>query len=153
MERVIKLLNLQFPDLTYRPGDSFYWSPQRQEIRYVADSIAPSCIWTLLHETSHAILRHNSYESDFELIMLEIKAWEAAKKLAKKMKVKIDENHIEDCLDTYRDWIHARSICPKCESKSLQTDKLHYRCFNCHASWRVTASRFCRSYRVLLSDN
>jgi hypothetical protein len=30
----------------------------------------------------------------------------------------------------------------------LQQDSLPlYRCFNCHATWRVAPSRFCRPYR------
>jgi hypothetical protein len=51
-------------------------------------------------------------------------------------------------LDTYRDWLYKRSICPTCTAKCLQQgDFVHYRCFNCHTTWRVTASRFCRAYR------
>ena len=83
------------------------------------------------------------------LLKLEVEAWEKAKEVALKLDIKIDPNHIEDCLDTYRDWLYKRSVCPKCSNKSLQqSDFNHYECFNCHMRWRVTTSRFCRTYRM-----
>lgn len=105
-------------------------------------------VWSLLHETGHALLDHTSYKADFELLRLEVEAWERAKLLAADLDVAIDEDHIQDCLDTYRDWLFKRSICPQCNTKCLQQgDFVHYRCFNCHTVWRVSSSRFCRAYR------
>lgn len=104
--------------------------------------------WSLLHETGHALLGHTSYVADIELLKLEVAAWDRAKQLAKELGTSIDENHIQDCLDTYRDWLDKRSICPNCGTKSIQTDKgSKYRCFNCHTTWRVSNNRFGRAYR------
>jgi hypothetical protein len=101
-----------------------------------------------LHETGHALLGHTSYQADFELVRLEAAAWERAKSLALSLDMTIDEGHIQNCLDTYRDWLHKRSLCPSCGTQSLQQgDFVHYRCHNCHTKWRVGTDRFCRAYR------
>jgi hypothetical protein len=31
-----------------------------------------------------------------------------------------------------------------------ESDYQHYRCFNCHTVWRVSANRFARTYRKTL---
>lgn len=149
MEKLIAKVNGLFPDLHFSAGKQFYWSPETGEIFYNAGANDEQATWSLLHETGHALLRHTSYKADYELLRLEIAAWERAKKLASDLKIKIDEEHIQDCLDTYRDWLHKRSICPKCSVKCLQQgDFVHYRCFNCHTSWKVSGNRFCRAYRA-----
>lgn len=148
MESTLKQLQSAYPGLTFSAGQQFCWSPETQEIYYKTDAVENSDVWSLLHETGHALLDHSSYKADFQLIRLEVAAWEKAKTLAAVLNVQIDEDHIQDCLDTYRDWLYKRSICPSCRTKCLQqNDFVHYRCFNCHKVWRVTPSRFCRAYR------
>jgi len=148
MENLITELETRFPELRFTPGRQFYWSPETGEIAYEAGARGKQAVWSLLHETGHALSGHESYEADFELLRLEIDAWERARRLAADLGVDIDEDHIQNNLDTYRDWLYQRSICPACGTKSLQQgDFVHYRCFNCHTVWRVTASRFCRAYR------
>ena len=148
MDTTVSLLTRLFPALQFTPGGTFCWSPETNEVFYKASGHKPQHIWSLLHETGHALLEHQSYKADIELLKLEVAAWEKAKEIAETIKVEIDENHIQDCLDTYRDWLYRRSICPTCTTKCLQqADMAHYRCFNCHTLWRVTPSRFCRAYR------
>jgi hypothetical protein len=148
MQQIITKLKNLFPALSYKPGELFCWSPETDEIIYKEDAEGARAIWSLLHETGHALLEHAAYKADFELLKLEVAAWDKARELAEKLDLEIDENHIQDCLDTYRDWLYKRSICPKCTAKCLQqNDYVHYRCFNCHTMWRVSASRFCRAYR------
>lgn len=149
MQSLISKLTNQFPALKFVAGTQFCWSPETGEIFYKQGARGEQATWSLLHETGHALLDHTSYKADFELLKLEIAAWERARELASDLDLTIDENHIEDCLDTYRDWLYKRSICPKCTTKCLQQDDhKHYRCFNCHTVWRVSASRFCRAYRT-----
>jgi hypothetical protein len=148
MEKIIADLRAKFPELDFRPGNQFYWSPETGGIVYEADAKGRHASWSLLHETGHALLKHASYQGDFELLRLEMSAWEKARELGRDLGISISEDHIQSSLDTYRDWLHKRSICPSCGNKSLQQgDFVHYRCFNCHTVWRVTASRFCRAYR------
>lgn len=149
MESTLNNLRKLFPSLQFTAGKSFSWSPETGEIFYDGSRKGQKPIWSLLHETGHALLGHRSYQADFELIRLEVAAWEKAKEIATKLNVAIDEDHIQDCLDTYRDWLYKRSVCPTCSTKALQQeDYAHYRCFNCHTTWRVTPSRFCRAYRA-----
>jgi len=148
MQDVIDQLSAKYTKLKFVQGNSFYWSPETQEIFYSAERDGQKSLWSLLHETGHALLGHINYKSDFELLSLELSAWEKAKQLATEMNMVIDQDHIEDCLDTYRDWLHKRSICPTCNVKCLQQDNhKYYRCFNCHTNWQVSTSRFCRAYR------
>lgn len=149
MVELLDQLRQKYPQLKFTAGQKFYWSPETSEIYYVSGARGQKARWSLLHETGHALLGHSSYEADFELVRLEVAAWQKAKQLAAEFDIKIDENHIEDCLDTYRDWLYRRSICPNCSTKSFQqSDFVHYRCFNCHTIWRVSANRFSRSYRT-----
>ena len=142
-------LQARFPDLHFVPGERFCWSPQAHEVVYDASRQDDAAMWSLLHETGHALLNHQSYLADFELLQIEMAAWQRARELATELGITIDEDHIQDCLDTYRDWLYKRSICPKCSTKALQQNNhTQYRCFNCHTVWQVTPSRFCRAYRA-----
>lgn len=148
MQKLIKSLLVQFPALKFTSGKEFCWSPETGEIFYKSGADGDQATWSLLHETAHALLRHTSYQTDFELLRLEVAAWEKARELAASLAMAIDEDHIQDCLDTYRDWLYQRSICPTCKTKCLQQDdRTHYHCFNCRTVWKVSTSRFCRAYR------
>jgi NADH pyrophosphatase NudC (nudix superfamily) len=152
MEKLLSQLKSLYPQLRLSAGKSFVWSPETNEVFYPQSALATKDdqrpLWSLLHETGHALLGHTTYRADFELIRLEVAAWEKARELAAELKIRIDEDHIQDCLDTYRDWLYKRSICPQCGTKSIQQDDfIHYRCYNCHATWRVSPSRFARAYR------
>jgi hypothetical protein len=83
-----------------------------------------------------------------ELLKLERSAWDKALKLSRRYHVVIDEDHIEDCLDTYRDWLKARATCPACRTVSVQDDQGVYGCYNCSERWRVPASPTCRVLRI-----
>lgn len=148
MQPLLKTLAERFPDLRYRAGKQFCWSPESQEIFYKSDAYDSKDTWSLLHETGHALLGHKCYNADFELLQMEIAAWERARALSIELAINIDEDHIQDCLDSYRDWLYQRSLCPNCSTQCMQeADFQHYRCFNCHSVWRVSANRFARAYR------
>lgn len=149
MYNVIKQIKQLHPELNFKLAKASYWSPMTQEIYYTKGGDSDLELWSLLHEVGHALRQHKSYDADFTLLRLEIEAWEEATELAKRLNVSISKSHIEDCLDTYRDWLYRRSVCPHCSAKCFQqSDFKHYQCFNCHAIWRVSLSRFCRSYRA-----
>jgi hypothetical protein len=148
MLTLITELKSRFPALKFTPGRQFYWSPASGEIFYKASAKGKKAAWSLLHETGHALLGHHSYQADIELLKLEVAAWQKAQALASELKMKIDPEHIQDCLDTYRDWLYRRSICPDCSARCLQQeDCIHYRCYNCHKVWKVGDNRFARPYR------
>lgn len=141
-------LQLDFPKVHFAGGEQFFWSPKDQTVFYDAKKLNEPGRWALLHELSHCLLRHTTYKTDFELLQLEVAAWHKAEALAVTYGLKIDQNHIQNCLDTYRDWLHARSECPSCSEHGLQTNSTTYTCLNCHTEWKVSSARFCRPYRM-----
>lgn len=148
MDKLLSLLRVAYPDITFQAGQQCSWSPANNTIIYPTSSISqPEAQWSLLHELGHALLGHTTYNSDIQLLKLESEAWERAKELGTQYALVIDEDHIQDCLDTYRDWLHQRSTCPTCQTVSLQQDSRTYRCHNCGESWTVSTARFCRPYR------
>ncbi len=149
MDAVVNKLKNIIPDIKFVNGQSFRWSPATQTITYPPNfKDRTVAIWSLLHETGHAILHHRDYSSDVELLLLEVNAWGKAKEIGHKLHINIDENHVQDCIDTYRDWLHQRGTCPRCGVVSLQINSHTYRCHNCACEWHVTTSRFCRPYRL-----
>lgn len=148
MQELVKNLKKLHSGINFTPGESFFWSPKHQTITFNSEGDTPADEWALLHETAHALLNHKHYSSDVELLMLEVAAWQKAKELAQNFDIAIDEEHIQDCLDTYRDWLHQRSTCPRCGVVSMQISEHEYQCHNCNARWHVSTSRFCRPYRL-----
>jgi len=144
---LLKKLQKDFPDITFVSGEKFYWSPKDQTVYYDQSKKDDAAVWALIHELCHGVLGHKTYKTDFELLKLEVSAWDKAKEVATNYKIAIDEDHVQDCLDTYRDWLHARSKCPACGEHGLQDNKGKYECINCHATWNVSSERFCRPYR------
>ncbi len=148
METLLDRLKKRYPEVGFAEGVRFSWSPTKREV------IVPKEFqnievdkWSLLHEVGHALLEHDDFETDFELLQLEMEAWKKAEEVAKDFEITISQDHIQDCLDTYRDWLYQRSTCPSCTNCSLQSDSKTYQCFNCGMSWHVSASRMCRPYR------
>ena len=136
-----------YPQFKFKAGSQEHWSPKTKTITYDPDDLSTNSCYGLLHELAHALLGHNSYKTDFELLKLESLAWQKAAQIGDKYGVKIDDDHIQNCLDTYRDWLHRRSKCPTCGIHVMQTEPSTYKCFNCQTSWQVSAGRFARSYR------
>lgn len=143
-------LKLAHPEYTFISGDHFRWSPDSREIIY--DPAAQSSEAHILHELAHALLGHSDYDRDIQLIAIERDAWQHAKKaLSPNYNIVITDVVIEDSLDTYRDWLHARSTCPNCKATGLQDKKYHYRCVACRHKWRVNDARICGLRRHSLS--
>ncbi len=138
-----------YPDLEFIESAHFSWHAEHKRVSYkkVGKDTTQS-MFSLLHELGHAILGHADYTHDIELLQLEVAAWEQARGLASHYGLDIDEDYIQDCLDTYRDWLHLRATCPACFARSLQSSERTYRCFNCQTEWSVTRSRLCRPYRL-----
>jgi hypothetical protein len=142
-----------YPEINFTEGIVFCWSPKSSSVSYVSRLITSNTgTWTLLHELGHGLLGHTNYSSDIELVKMEAAAWQKAKKISADYNISIDEDHIQDCLDTYRDWLHQRSRCPECTNASLQIDPNTYKCSNCGQSWHVSNARFCRPYRQKIPE-
>ena len=141
-----------FPDITFVDGKEFRWDPPQTTIEYVSDDTRS--IEHLLHEIAHANLGHAQYQRDVELITLERDAWHyAATELAPQFHIQIDSDLIEDDLNTYRDWLHARSTCPKCSATGVQTKNDSYTCVVCRTTWKVNQAINCGLKRYIQNEN
>lgn len=147
MEKFVNKLKGDYPQITFIASDVASWSAAANRISYKAKG-GIEAQWALLHELSHSLLGHSSYSGDVELLLKEVAAWERACELAFAYKLKIEGYYIQDCLDTYRDWVHRRSSCPICDVQGVQQSERLYQCLNCQTAWRVSSHRFCRPYRL-----
>jgi hypothetical protein len=151
MPSIASLINkatTDFPSLAFVADTEFRWSPDEHTVFYEANSEDAA---SFLHELSHAILNHKEYTRDIALLELERAAWSYAQiTLSEKYSVAIEPDYIEDSLDTYRDWLHARSTCPNCKATGLQVKKAEYKCLACRSKWRVNDARICalRRYEI-----
>lgn len=147
MEELLDKIKVDYPDLSFIESSFFSWHARKKHVSYNKTDEKKST-WALLHELGHALLGHTDYCNDVELLQMEVAAWDKAQELAAQYKIVIKPDFIEDCLDTYRDWLHLRSTCPTCHSRSMQTSGSTYHCFNCQSTWTVSRSRLCRPYRL-----
>lgn len=148
MSSLIHKLKTDYPALTFFESDQFAWSPVTQTVSFEPDQ--PHASELLLHELSHGLLGHRDYTRDVELLAMETAAWEKAKTLAEHYSVRMSEHVIQTHLDTYREWMHARSTCPECTATGYQTSKAQYACAACTHQWRVNEARLCglKRYKV-----
>ena len=144
-------IKTQFPQFQFAPGQTFVWSPRSQTVFYQAEQLDSDYgQLALLHEVGHGLAGHKTYQLDIDLLNMEVEAWSQARALAARLGISIDDEHIDQCLETYRLWIYKRSLCPECESTSLQADARTYECFNCGARWQVAATRSLHPRRMAL---
>lgn len=132
---VAKLAN-NHPAITFALGDAARWSRDEQTVYY--NPTEPHADWILLHETAHALLDHSDYTRDIELLALERKAWDyASRTLAPRYDISIAPVFVDEHLDTYRDWLHAKSTCPACQSNGYESSLQYYTCVHCGSVWRT----------------
>ena len=116
MDSFIKQLAADFPEVVFRPAKRFIFSPPHT-ISYPkkTSTTLDGDRLLLLHELSHYLLKHQDYGSELDLLKMEAEAWEKAKDLAPNYQIAWNEDVKDDYLDSYRDLLHRRSICPTCQ--------------------------------------
>lgn len=145
---LLEQLQRDYPKIDFVAANRFSWHGGSRVVSYRPESLSSEkSTHTLLHEVGHALLKHADYTTDIQLLQMEVAAWVKAHELAEAYGITLDQDHIEDCTDSYRDWLHVRSTCPTCYARSLQINQTTYRCHNCQTTWHVTRSRLCRPYR------
>ncbi|MGH7218228.1 MAG: hypothetical protein ACREGE_02190 [Candidatus Microsaccharimonas sp.] len=138
---LIETLKTTYPQFTFSEAERFSWSPSEHTIFYTPKE--PNAVALLLHELSHGLLGHREYRRDVELVAMETAAWEEAEKQAKLLSTMLDDDVAQDHIDTYREWLHARSTCPECKANGYQTGASAYECPACTHTWRVNEARIC----------
>lgn len=146
---LINRIAADYPDLVFVEDTHFSWRAGQKHVSFKKSAASTQRgAWALLHELGHALLAHNDYRYDIELLQMEAAAWSRAHELSASYGLHIDEDYVQDCLDTYRDWLHLRATCPTCFARSLQASPRIYRCHNCGEEWQVSRNRLCRPYRL-----
>ncbi len=64
---------------------------------------------------------------------MEVDAWEKGRELASKYGVEFNEEVMQEELDSYRDWLHKKSRCPKCGLTRFQDTNGIYHCPRCES--------------------
>ncbi len=139
------------PALNFLPAKVFAWSPKTQTIFYNLERLSRGESMSLLHEFAHALLEHQEYYYDVELLRMEVQAWKKTMEISDQYDVLIKKQVVDGCLETYRDWLDARSHCPTCEQYGLQQVSQNYRCLMCETQWRVPVRQTCaiKRWRVV----
>lgn len=147
--KLLRNLIAEYPNINFQPGRHFKWSAGKKILFYNLSLQNASAL--LLHELSHVLLGHDSFELDVELVNKESVAWKyAQKELAPRYNVNITDDTIEDAMDSYREWLHKRSLCPECDTSAFQTKTGTYKCLACRCQWRANDARerHLRRYRL-----
>ena len=121
-----------FPEFNFRLNKNFSFRPPKT-IFYNNhyDCTDTDFKLLVLHEVSHALLKHRDFRLDVERVKMENEAWEKARELAIKYCVRINEDLIQEKLDSYRDWLYSKSKCKKCGLTRYQTLDRKYHCPKC----------------------
>lgn len=125
---LLEQIKRDFPELKFITGKKFTFRPPKT---IVMGPPEPQDELLLMHELGHAISGHKSFNTDIARLRMEVEAWEKARDLSVKYGVVVDEDRIQDELDTYRDWLHSKSKCKKCGLTQYQTSDGLYHCPRC----------------------
>lgn len=117
-----------FPEFQFVLGAKFAFRPTRT---VVIGPPEPFSRLLVLHEVGHAVYKHKGFKTHVGRLKMENQAWEEAKKLASRYGVEVDEDFVQDQLDSYRDWLHQKSRCPVCGLTRFQTPDSQYHCPRC----------------------
>ena len=85
----------------------------------------------LLHEVGHALSGRFGFRTEIERLRIEVEAWERARVLGERYGVDLDEDLVQDELDSYREWLHQKSRCPDCGLTRFQTPDGVWHCPKC----------------------
>ena len=152
IHRFIQQLQTDYPEFTIKTGSRFKFRPPRTIILNPKETYLdpqtgqnqplPLQFFALfsLHELGHALCRHKDYNTSIERLKIESQAWQMAKTVVqnhpeyqKKFGINYDQNFAEAQLDTYRDWLHNKSKCPRCGLTRFQTPDHLWHCPLCNS--------------------
>ena len=117
-----------FPEFKFIDGARFSFRPPRT---IVVGPEENSDSLLLLHELGHALCGHRDFDTGVRRVKMEREAWDKARELAEIYGVLINDNAVECELDTYREWLHKKSRCPRCGLTRFQTPDGEFHCPRC----------------------
>ena len=118
-----------YPEVKFVAGKRFSFRPPRTVV--FCDEPDDTAPLLLLHELGHFLTGRFDFKTEVERLKIEVMAWEKAKELAPLYGVFVDEDLIENELDSYRDFLHQKSRCPLCGLTRFQTPDSVFHCPKC----------------------
>lgn len=143
----IKRLERDFPEVDFR-WDRKKFSYQMRNGKKVVSLGEPQPYFGLLalHELGHALCGHKDYSTHVARLKIESEAWERAKTVYSEYQKEAKQNAslaeilpewdevlVQEKLDTYRDWLHQKSLCKRCNLTMYQTSDGKYHCPRCES--------------------
>ncbi len=128
VDGLVNKLSVDYPGLRFLNGQRFAFRPPRT---VVIGPDEPSKELLLLHEVGHALLGHREFATDVSRLKMEVGAWEKAREIASQYGVEFDDEVMEQELETYRNWLHQKSRCPRCGLIRYQIPNGEYKCPKC----------------------
>jgi len=129
----LKMLKTTYPDFSFKPGHKFVFRPKKT-ICYIEAN--DNFRMLLLHELAHAILGHFSFDRSLERLEIERDAWEKTRELCAIYDVPFDENLAESELNSYRDWVHQKTLCKTCGLTCLEVSSESLYCPSCQKTYK-----------------
>lgn len=124
----LETIQTSYPEYNFHPGQKFLFRPPKT-INYLESD--DNFRLLLLHELAHALLGHFSYQKSLERLQIERDTWEKTRELCKFYSIPFDETLAEAELDTYRDWVHQKTLCKTCGLSCLEVSSESLYCPFC----------------------
>ncbi len=129
----LKELQENYPNFVFKPGHKFLFRPKKT-IYYIEAN--DNFRLLLLHELAHALLEHFSFDRSLERLEIERDAWEKTQKLCVIYNIPFDEKLAESELNTYRDWVHQKTLCKTCGLTCLEVSSESLYCPFCQKTYK-----------------
>ena len=126
LDDLVARLARDFPEINFVLGERIKFRPPRTVV--VEAGGEPGL---LLHEVGHALSGRFGFRTEIERLRIEVEAWERARVLGERYGVDLDEDLVQDELDSYREWLHQKSRCPDCGLTRFQTPDGVWHCPKC----------------------
>lgn len=131
-EPFITQLASDYPNFRFRIGKKFAFCPPNT---IFFGPPQPNYALQTLHELAHGLCGHKDWSNSVSRIKIEREAWERARGLFKTYQKLSpdpwDEDFVENSLDTYRDWLHQKTLCKTCGLTRFQDDSGAFHCPHC----------------------
>ena len=132
-KELLSLLKESYKDLTFKEGPRFLFRPKKTIFYIEANE---NFRFLLLHELAHALLGHFSFDRSLERLEIERDAWEKTRELCELHEVPFDDNLAEAELNTYRDWVHQKTLCKACGLTCLEISSESLYCPFCQKTYK-----------------
>ena len=136
---LIEQLIQDYPDFCFRTGKKFAFrfafGAKNAKPTVFLGPPQPYFALQTLHELAHGLCGHKDWSNCISRLKCEREAWERAKTLFFKYQKLIpdpwNEDFVETSLDTYRNWVHQKTLCPVCGLTRFQDENGIFHCPEC----------------------